>query len=120
MRFLLIALSILSMGSLCANNYSTKVKVGGRDIEWTPENDSSLKRIDPKERSQDFEAAFRSLREADSQANTFVIVEGISINHVVEFTVMPNATMVILKFKHGKAYKSKAVRIEDISELGQR
>ena len=109
-------------GFLFSDAYSTTIEVGPdkRNVEWSSQLQDNHLKIDPKEGIADVEKAFRILREADPDANVFVIAGGVSINHVIDLQIMPNSTLVIVKHSFGNKEQSRVFRVEDISELGQR
>lgn len=109
-----------------AGDYKTTIEVGKKEeprtIEWSSDSDSEdSSELDPKQRAFDFEEAFKILRKQNPGANTFFIVEGISINHVVGFEVMSNGTLVLLTVETSRGgVETRVVKAEDITEIGQR
>lgn len=88
-------------------------------IEWNKNN--SAKDIDPQVRALDYKKAFDLLRTENPDADTYLIVGGVSIHYVESFEPMPNGTLVHLKIRRSKkTLESKIIRVEDITELGQR
>lgn len=102
----------------------TEIEVGSKSslkpiVEWKKSSESN--NIDPQIRAKDYKKAFDLLRLENPTADTYLIVSGVSIHYVESFEPMPNGTLIHLKIRRSKKQlESKIIRVENITELGQR
>lgn len=106
---------------LIGSEKKTTIEVGGRKVEWSEDSSEDTEEVDFKARAMDFQRAFELMKRENPEANIYVIVGGISINFIEKFEVMPNSTLVLLKIRSKKGrMKTKIVKIEEITDLGER
>ena len=76
--------------------------------------------VDPRTLARDYEEAFQAIIELDPDAKVYIVVKGRSIDRITDLKVMNNKTLVLITYKIGRKYKQRAIKPEDIEELGQR
>lgn len=107
--------------ALVAGQYETTIEVGGnREIEWSPDEEKEYDSSTLLSKANDFKAAFDALKKADPAAKIFMVAGGISIDRIQELTIMPSGTLILVEYLQSRKIKTKVVKVEDISELGQR
>ncbi len=76
--------------------------------------------VEPKDRAEDFEEAFKALKRANPDAKIYAIVEGQSVEDVVDLQVMPNGTLLVLTIRYGRQEETRVVKVEEVDYLGHR
>ncbi|MFT4552772.1 MAG: hypothetical protein ACI9S8_001399 [Chlamydiales bacterium] len=124
-----IFIMVFSLGNgLMAKQYETTIEVGGKGqpntwdkkVEWSPEDDVAQDTSTLLSKANDYKAAFDALKKADPGAKIFMIVGGMSIDRVQELTIMPSGSLILVEYLQSRKIKTKVIKVEDISEMGQR
>ncbi len=89
-------------------------------VKWSPKTKKQASNSGIKAKAQDYLQAFKILRLQNPTSKIYFVVGGISIDHVVDFRIMPNGTLGIISFHSSRGRQSKIIDIATISELGIR
>jgi len=71
-------------------------------------------------KAKDYQRAFKILKQEKPGSSIYMIVSGQSIDHLSEFRIMPQGTLVMLTIRTSRGFQTRVINTADISEIGQR
>lgn len=89
-------------------------------IEIDAEDTENIIHIDAKARAIDYEEAFRELYRQDPTAKIYAIVDGKSLDNIVNVQAMPEQTLVIFTIATRHRTFQQVAKTEEIEEFGTR